>query len=101
MKLGLALEQAESDRALHWLLTSAEGLDPAWIGLTRSEGGDPPIIGVARLLGLVQGCTKSMANERSQDPGWRGLRSCDSARVYHTWPKVAPTGVVQNDRSEV
>ena len=41
LKIGLAIEGAESDNALHWL-TSAKGEDPALIGLTRFEGGGPP-----------------------------------------------------------
>ena len=40
LKIGLAIEGAESDKALHWL-TSAKGEDPALIGLTRLEGGVP------------------------------------------------------------
>ena len=40
LKLGLFCEQAEYNQALHWL-TSAEGGDPALIGLTRLEGGAP------------------------------------------------------------
>ena len=38
LKIGLAIEGAESDKALHWL-TSAKGEDPALTGLTRLEGG--------------------------------------------------------------
>ena len=37
LKLGLFFRQAEYNQALHWL-TSAEGGDPALIGLTRLEG---------------------------------------------------------------
>ena len=57
LKIGLAL--AESDTALHWLITSAEGLDPARrIGLTLSFG-SPWMRRVAE-MSLGQGCTKSL-----------------------------------------
>ena len=95
LKIGLATEGAESDKALHWL-TSAKGEDPALIGLTRLEGGGPPTIGVALHLSLGQGCPKSFANEKSQNPGIIGLKSCGSAEVCYTGPKVATPSVVHD-----
>ena len=80
LKIGLAMEEAESDKALHWL-TSAIGEDPALIGLTRVEGGGPPAIGAAQQLGLGQVCPKSMADERSQNPGRIGLKNWNSTTL--------------------
>ena len=66
LKIGLAL--AESDTALHWLITSAEGLDPARrIGLTLSFG-SPWMRRVAE-MSLGQECSKSLG----LDPGRIGL----------------------------
>ena len=74
LKLGLQCEQAEYNKALHWL-TSAKGEDPALIGLTRLGGGGPPKIGAAEQLSLWQGCLKSTADGEVQNPGRIGLKS--------------------------
>ena len=100
LKLGLLFQQAEYSQALHWLVTSAEGLDPALIGLTRLEGGDPPVIGVTWQLCPVQGCRRLVPSRRGQTPGRRGLRRRNPVTCY-TKPKVAPSKVVQRSTEPV
>ena len=100
LKLGLQFQQSEYSQALHWLLTSAEGLNPALIGLTRLEGGDPPVIGVTWQLCPVQGCRRLVPSRRGQTPGRRGLRRRNPVTCY-TKPKVAPSKVVQRSTEPV
>ena len=97
LKIGLAKEGVESDKALHWL-TSAKGEDPAslLIGLTRLEEGRTLAIGAALHWSLGQGCLKSFARKRSQDPGIIGLKSCGSAEVCYTGPKMAAPSIIQS-----
>ena len=45
--------------------------------------------------GGAHGCLKSFARKKSQDPGIIELKSCDSAKVCYTGPKVATPSIVQ------